>query len=270
MLWTPKAHQICYFHIKSESPHLNYADMRILKNALFIDWSVCTIKSNLQYIDQINHRFITVWPFHSYSKRTKHFFSLFRLNFSELSDLRLIWTSQLKWDFQIRSEYANEREGIDRLISSHRDCHWAGIRNPLSTAIANNELSLLKLQQVLIGFKVIRKTTRSIIIKLWCRHVRASRPGAATGGAGLHLQGAGGWGPGPGPGRVLGAAIHPLTAASEQPQLLKTHQPDDGAAVSIKRWQRHDDNVLWIQAYYPSRCWLLYVFLAIISTRAEI
>lgn len=157
---------------------------------------MCTIKSNLEYIDQINHKFITVCPFCSYLKGTKHFFFLFGLDFSqscELSDLRIIWTSQLKWDFQIRSAYAKEKEGIDRLIPSHRDRHWVGIRNPLNSAIANNEPSLLKLQRVLIGFKVMKKTTRSIIIKWRCRHVRASGPGAATGGAGLRLQGAGPW-----------------------------------------------------------------------------
>lgn len=121
--------------------------------------------------------------------------------------------SQLKWDFQSRGAYAKEREGIDRLIPSPRDRHWVGIRNPLNSAIANNEPSLLKLQRVLIGFKVMKKTTRSIIIKWRCRHVRASGPRAATGGPGLRLRG-----PGPGPGRVLGAAFHPPTAASEQPR----------------------------------------------------
>lgn len=64
------------------------------------------------------------------------------------------------------------REIIDSLTS--RWVYWCTrIKNPLNSAIANNEPSLPKAQQAPIGFKVMKKTTRSIIIKAWCRHVRA-------------------------------------------------------------------------------------------------
>lgn len=85
--------------------------------------------------------------------------------------------------------YAKEREDIDCLILSQRDRRWVRIKNPLNSAIANNEPSLLKLQGALIGFKVMKETTRSIIIKRWCLAVRAPGPGAATGGAALRLPG---------------------------------------------------------------------------------
>lgn len=63
----------------------------------------------------------------------------------------------------------------------HAKNHWffnadpllGEIKKLLNSAIANNRPSLLKLQQALIGFKVMKKTTWSIIIKVWCRHVRA-------------------------------------------------------------------------------------------------
>lgn len=50
---------------------------------------------------------------------------------------------------------------------------WSGKKKPLNSAIANNEPSLLKLQQALIGFNVMKKATWSIIIKVLCRLVRA-------------------------------------------------------------------------------------------------
>lgn len=65
------------------------------------------------------------------------------------------------------------RKIIDPLMLSQRVHWWGKIKKPLNSAIANNEPSLLKLQQALIGFKVMKKTTWSIIIKAWCRHVRA-------------------------------------------------------------------------------------------------
>lgn len=68
-----------------------------------------------------------------------------------------------------------QKEGkiIDPLMLSQRVHWWAKIKKPLNSAIANNEPSLLKLQQALIGFKVMKKTTWSIIIKARCRHVKA-------------------------------------------------------------------------------------------------
>lgn len=54
-----------------------------------------------------------------------------------------------------------QKEGkiIDPLMLSQRVHWWAKIKKPLNSAIANNEPSLLKLQQALIGFKVMKKTT---------------------------------------------------------------------------------------------------------------
>ena len=66
-----------------------------------------------------------------------------------------------------------KRNIIDPLMLSQRVPQWGKIKKPLNSTIANNEPSLLKLQQALIGFKVMKKTTWSIIIKGQCRHVRA-------------------------------------------------------------------------------------------------
>lgn len=103
---------------------------------------------------------------------------------------------------------------IDPLMPSQRVHWWGKIKKPLNSAIANNEPSLLKLQQALIGFRVMKKTTWSIIIKAWCRHVRAWALCCVTGGAELHLQG-------PQLGHVLGATIHPPTSTSQKQQHLK-------------------------------------------------
>lgn len=61
------------------------------------------------------------------------------------------------------------------------------MRKALNFTIANNELSLLKLHQALIRFKVMKKTTQSIIINPKGSQFVSERQQVLS--AGLHLQG---------------------------------------------------------------------------------
>lgn len=102
----------------------------------------------------------------------------------------------------------------------HAKKHWfvkAGgeIKKLLNSSIANNRPSLLKLQQALIGFKVMKKTTWSIIIKVWCRHVRAQALCCEWWGWASSTGG------GQGKGHVLGATIHPPRSTSHEQQYVK-------------------------------------------------
>lgn len=158
--------------------------------------------------------------------------------------------------------------------------HWWGkIKKPLNSAIANNEPSSLKLQQALIGFKVMKKTTWSIIIKARCRHVRARalccdwRGRAPSTGA---RTGPCPWGNHPSSNINISETAAPeaftliLKYSYDQHLMIKLerYQPDDGTDVFYQKvivGTVYDYNGVYsTQAYYPrallSRCWLLSVF----------
>lgn len=81
-------------------------------------------------------------------------------------------TDEIQFPNQQSARREKWREIIDPLMSQW--VYWCTrIKNPSNSAIGNNEPSLPKSQQALIGFKVMKKTTRSIIIKARCHHVRA-------------------------------------------------------------------------------------------------
>lgn len=99
----------------------------------------------------------------------------------------LFWTSLLKWASQAVFVHAKRGFFIDPLMPSQKGQCCAELQKPLNWAMANNEPSLLNLQQALIGFKVMKKTTWSIIIKALCHCVRA-RPCAATVGPSIEAM----------------------------------------------------------------------------------
>lgn len=85
------------------------------------------------------------------------------------------------------------RKIIDPLVLSQRVHRWGKIKNPLNSTIANNEPSLLKLQQLLIGFKVVKKNNKinhhqglvslcqSPSLCTWTKRGRAPSTGSRTG-----------------------------------------------------------------------------------------
>lgn len=162
---------------------------------------------------------------------------------------------------------------------SQRVYWWGKIKEPLNSAIANNEPSLLKLQQALIGFKVMKKTTWSIIIKAWCSHVRvralrcdwrgrAPSTGARTGPCP--------WGNHPSCNINIPEAAAPEAFTMILKYCYDQHLMIKYRSTSTRWWDRcfyqkviigtvYDYNAVYpALAYYLwallSRCWLLSVF----------